>query len=376
MANSELLRLFGNQVSSYMQAMHFAFAVGGIVSPLATAPFLADEYSHVTTLNSSYPSISHELILTTEGSELNKSGYDVHNNSQPFVSTLSRNSESLELFIPYTMSGLLAFSSSVSFLIVYIKSRKFRKKIEIRTEIERNERKLTAITKIVVLSILSIIFLLYTAIEDTVGAYVATFCVRQMKMSKQQASYVTALFWALFAFGRLSGILIGIVVRSIPLVGIYSVLLMISFLLLSFASSFDSQVIVWVSTAITGFAMSILFPTLFTWTEEDFLLVTGKIASLFIMTSTAGSIASPAALGYLIEEVSPMWYAYILLGESIGVTFFFAIAILLKKRLPQLQDQQQREITDTVDVVSSVIESNPEQCVLINSRDNIKSLQQ
>jgi hypothetical protein len=76
------------------------------------------------------------------------------------------------------------------------------------------------------------------------------------------------------------------------------------------------------------------------------------------MTSTAGSIASPAALGYLIEEVSPMWYAYILLGESIGVTFFFAIAVLLKKRLPQLQDQRQREIT-TVDLT----ESNPEQCV-------------
>jgi FHS family Na+ dependent glucose MFS transporter 1 len=356
-----------------MQAMHFAFAVGGIISPLATAPFLADEYSHITTLNSSYPTVSHELILTTEGSELKTSHYEVRNNSQPFVSTLTRNSESLELFIPYTMSGLLAFSSSVLFLVVYIKSRKFRKKIEIRTEIERNERKLTAITKIVVLSILSIIFLLYTAIEDTVGAYVATFCVKQMKMSKQQASYVTALFWTLFAFGRLSGILIGTVVRSIPLVGIYSVLLMLSFLLLSFASSFDSQVIVWVSTAMTGFAMSILFPTLFTWTEEDFLLVTGKIASLFIMTSTAGSIASPAALGYLIEEVSPMWYAYILLGESIGVTFFFAIAALLKKRLPQLQDQRQREIT-TVDLVSSVTESNPEQSVLINNRDNNKSL--
>jgi FHS family Na+ dependent glucose MFS transporter 1 len=356
-----------------MQAMHFAFAVGGIISPLATAPFLADEYSHITTLNSSYPTVSHELILTTEGSELNTSHYEVRNNSQPFVSTLTRNSESLELFIPYTMSGLLAFSSSVLFLVVYIKSRKFRKKKEIRTEIERNERKLTAITKIVVLSILSIIFLLYTAIEDTVGAYVATFCVKQMKMSKQQASYVTALFWTLFALGRLSGILIGIVVRSIPLVGTYSVLLMLSFLLLSFASSFDSQVIVWVSTAMTGFAMSILFPTLFTWTEEDFLLVTGKIASLFIMTSTAGSIASPAALGYLIEEVSPMWYAYILLGESIGVTFFFAIAALLKKRLPQLQDQRQREIT-TVDLVSSVTESNPEQSVLINNRDNNKSL--
>jgi hypothetical protein len=52
--------------------------------------------------------------LTTEGSELNTSHYEVRNNSQPFVSTLTRNSESLELFIPYTMSGLLAFSSSVA----------------------------------------------------------------------------------------------------------------------------------------------------------------------------------------------------------------------------------------------------------------------
>lgn len=359
-ANSELLSLFGNQVSPYMQAMHFAFAAGGIVSPLATAPFLADEYDIST--NASYITGQYYQNLNVTAGENGSYvvEYTFHNQSsntsRVFVSAISNVTGVSRLYIPYTLSGMLAVSSGVTFIVVYVKSKRRTKKPQNQTEIVRNERKLHVVTKIVILVIMCIIFLLYTAMEDTIGGYLATFCVEQMKMSKQESSYVTATFWALFAFGRLSGILIGKILRSVPLVALYSFGLMLSFLMLSFAPVINSTAVIWVSTSVTGFAMSVLFPTLFTWTEEDFLLVTGRIASLFIMTSTAGAILSPAALGYLIEEVSPMWYAYILLGESIGVIVFFIVAVILKKRLPQLQDAPNMRSELVIDLTDSVVQ--------------------
>lgn len=332
-ANSELLSLFGNKAGPYMQAMHFAFAVGGIVSPLVMAPFLAVENN----ADYGYPN------TTSQYTKTNVSKYvDIYSNNRSIMlqnlSNVVFNQKTSKVYIPYSISGILAFTSALSFIFVYLKSRRLFRNKTVRQKTIRNVRQLTRFTKLFILFIFSIIFLLYTAMEDTVGAFVTTFCVEQMGMTKTEGSYVTSFFWSFFAFGRLTGILAGKLLRSIPLVAIYSTSLMLSFVLLALAPFINSQATVWVSTAFTGLAMSILFPVLFTWTEEDFLLVNGKIASLFIVMSTAGSIASPAALGYLIEEVSSMWYAYILLGESIGVVIFFAIAVLLKKKLPQLKD--------------------------------------
>lgn len=343
--------------------MHFAFATGGIISPLVTAPFLTEQYDNGG--NSSIINQS-SLVMQTGNIQLDNISYHLNNLTTVERNTTFHTSKDSHIFIPYTISGVLAMSSSVSFLLVYIKSRRLAKRHIDEVKIDRNERRLSFLVKLVILTIMSIIFLLYTAMEDTIGAYVATFCVEQMAMTKEDGSYVTAVFWTFFAFGRLTGIPISNIVKSIPLVGIYSSLLVISFLLLSFSPMINSSVTVWISTAVTGFAMSILFPTLFTWAEEDFLLVTGKIASLFIMTSTLGSITSPAALGYLIEEVSPMWYSYILLGESVGVIIFFVIAIILKKKLPHLNDNNDRFNKE----IKIDADSSPERSVLMDVPEN------
>lgn len=39
--NADIIALWDDEGRSYMQALHFFFGVGGILSPLATEPFLA-----------------------------------------------------------------------------------------------------------------------------------------------------------------------------------------------------------------------------------------------------------------------------------------------------------------------------------------------
>ena len=191
--NAELLRLFGHLVSPYMQAMHFWFAVGGIVSPLVTAPFLTGEHcdlSNITT--SSGPTV----YVGTDHFHLyvhNYSNSEMKNNTESTILTTTIcGPEDSNIFIPFTLSGIIAISSSVSFLALYNQSKKRLKTTRSQTEIQRNERLLKLSTKIMILSTISAIFLLYTAMEDIVGAYVATFSVEQMNMTKTEASYVTA----------------------------------------------------------------------------------------------------------------------------------------------------------------------------------------
>ena len=43
--NAEIVFTWGDEGRAYMQALHFCFAMGGILSPMATAPFLAPKHN-------------------------------------------------------------------------------------------------------------------------------------------------------------------------------------------------------------------------------------------------------------------------------------------------------------------------------------------
>ena len=50
--NANMMSLWGGKGGSYMQALHFCFGIGGILSPVATEPFLAQSVCKSTLENS------------------------------------------------------------------------------------------------------------------------------------------------------------------------------------------------------------------------------------------------------------------------------------------------------------------------------------
>ncbi|KAJ8313966.1 hypothetical protein KUTeg_008527, partial [Tegillarca granosa] len=93
--NAELLYIWRLENKSYMQALHFAFAFGGILSPLATVPFLTPPFQ-----NSSHNNSPEEMTTTSE------TAFNSFINQETKIDTMSRTTKTLILMIMLALIGV------------------------------------------------------------------------------------------------------------------------------------------------------------------------------------------------------------------------------------------------------------------------------
>lgn len=395
-----------------MQALHFSFALGGILAPLATAPFLVDDpdirnltrlklsrkprslpgnesymfdtFSSTlgnlkenisTTLETLTFNVTSLLNVSTPNSGLpfqaiwtNVSLFDsttlsVENNTtSPFINTtkpftttslpVPLPEEPSQLWIACSITSAMGISACVPFLIMRFK----RQKLQMANN-RKDEDKLLRIlplsTKALILLNMSFLLGTYSAIEDTFAGFLTTFCVKQMKWTKAMGSFTTSVYWASFGGGRFVGIFLVKMCDPVRIIMLYTTLLILSFvgLYCTSAGQFDGGV--WICAFLGGFALSVIFPTIFTWTEAELLPVTGKIASIFLIASSSGTMVNPIVLGYLMDSLTPMWFCYLLLGESIALFILFLSALNIARVVRNRQMQDKMKLDDMNNGVTS-----------------------
>ncbi|KAK3108526.1 hypothetical protein FSP39_009929, partial [Pinctada imbricata] len=200
-------------------------------------------------------------------------------------------------------------------------------------EKEVQKENMTQSMKVVVVIVLLSIFVAYCAVEDTFMAFLSTFCVRQLKWTKVKGALITSAFWAAFAVGRLAGIVLVVIFSPVTLIFFHATLELVALAGIFVSAWFDVHIGMWISAPVLGYAMSIIFPSVFTWTEESFLPVTGFISSLFLVGATAGSSVNPLILGQIMEKYSDMWFIYLLTGEAVLLYTVIVIAYVLSKNI-------------------------------------------
>ncbi|XP_052248311.1 sodium-dependent glucose transporter 1-like isoform X2 [Dreissena polymorpha] len=84
-------------------------------------------------------------------------------------------------------------------------------------------------------------------------------------------------------------------------------------------------------TGVLGFAKSVIFPAIFSWTSSNVVKVTGKISSVFLVSSSTAGMTFPLLIGHMMEYKSPMWFVYILIIMLIICIFSFTIIRVLVK---------------------------------------------
>ncbi|XP_050419475.2 sodium-dependent glucose transporter 1-like [Patella vulgata] len=179
---------------------------------------------------------------------------------------------------------------------------------------------------------------LASSVEDTFAAFIMTFVVMQLNWSKAQGSQITSVVWAAFAIMRFVGIFLIRYTTPVKLLFIFIVMSMLSLTGFLVCSHFAFSIGVWVFAALVGISVSTIFPTGVTWTNQALIKVTGKVTSSIIIACSIGSMINPVIIGYLMQELSPMWLCYLLLVQNIiYVVFFlillyFAYVILIKVR--------------------------------------------
>lgn len=242
--------------------------------------------------------------------------------------------EETRIHYAYLISFFLILSGAIPFLVMYLKTVCTRKERHMAAKKDNQERpdKLPLKLKVVLCLLLGSLMFMYCAVEDTFSSFLATFCIQHFDWSKSKSSFATSTHWAAFSVGRFSGVFLVMWFKPVQLIGAYIISLITSFAGLLICSSLKLTSLFWVFVACAGFSMSVIFGSIFTWTEESILKVSGKISSMFLIAASLGLMVNPLFLGHLMDHYTPLWFVYLLFIEScLCLILFLSVLILVRK---------------------------------------------
>lgn len=334
--NTEVVNAWGPESSSYMQALHFCFSLGGVIAPFIAQPFLAERSSEDYEIGRTevFGNTSRLSFCDTNCSTVN-----VHDDVKTTVNSVE-STEGTNVQYAYAISAGLVFSTVFPFVCMYYLKRDDITKLE-KSVIEQGEptnfQTRPVAVKVLLLLLISLLMCVYCGTEDTYAGYLMTFVTSYLEWSKAQGSYATSVFWICFGSFRLICIPLVRYVQTFKLMLVFSTLLALSFTGLLFATVYKTTPLVWIFIGAPGVSMSILFPAIFTWTNNCIVKVSGKIASLMMTSASVGIMAFPVLFGYTMDHISQLWFIYLLLGQSVLLLSLLiisscAIKILLKTR--------------------------------------------
>jgi MFS family permease len=87
-----------------------------------------------------------------------------------------------------------------------------------------------------------------------------------------------------------------------------------------------------VFTAGSGVSVSLTFPLLFAWVEEDFFHVTAGVAVALTISCGVGLIISPIIVG-LIMEISTVYYSVFLFANSLMLFLHLCIGKIVSLKV-------------------------------------------
>ena len=99
----------------------------------------------------------------------------------------------------------------------------------------------------------------------------------------------------------------------------------------------ESVTVLWIGTALFGFGMSAIFPTVFALAEE-YIDVSGRISSALVIGSAFGEMILPLIIGNMTTKENPLAFVKIIFWLS-AFTVLFSIGMIYtgKKSTKTLQ---------------------------------------
>jgi len=334
--NAEIVSMWGSESGSYMQAVHFCFSLGGVIAPLIAQPFLAE--SRDTIIHRPVSNVADLTSSTTKPYDSSDIGCSDYNNSNVQPTQY----EETNVKYAYIISAVMSFTTVVPFCCMFYLKRDDRIRMNEDIIKEKEPTNFSArpfVVKVAMLLLLSLLMFVYVGTEDTYAGYLMTFVTTELCWSKASGSLATSVFWICFGVTRLLCIPLIQYVNIETLMLLFSISLVISFAGLLLATMYNTYYLIWIFFGLPGVSMSIIFAAMFTWTNDNVVKVSGKFLSLMMTSASAGIMSFPILYGYTMDHLSPIWFVYLLLTQSIVwvvvyITFVLSAKCLLKKTKP------------------------------------------
>jgi len=365
--SAENMRVWGNEGRAFLQVLHCGTAIGAVISPLYMSPFLAkrrDISSSDTWANSTSTEwLSSTIILNGSESTANMTLL-----SQPLsddigknISLIGANTKETNIHYGYLISGSLVIIASIPFLYRFICRRTKDENQSNSNDGESNADK-RILPKLAHLGLCLGLYLFYfcvVSVEVTFFSFLMTFVILEFTtVSKQQGAYLIAIYWFTFAGARFCMIFAAGKISPTKLISFCMTIAVISISGFVVAAHLHSITLITVVTSAIGIGMSALFPSGFSWCESRLLHVTPRVSAGIIISGSIGAMLTPLLLGYLMEELSNMWFCYILLAGTFLMIFVFISVnvlnnILVVKKYGELHKQNVSVVTEKMLKVSS-----------------------
>lgn len=190
--------------------------------------------------------------------------------------------------------------------------------------------------------LLFVFFLFYVGAEVTYGSYVFTYATIFAEMTESEAAALNSVFWGAFAVCRGAAIFGAAFLSPATMIVVSLVCSAASSSALAFFAHY--RALLWAGTAVYGASMATVFPSGISWIEQ-YTVIEGKSASLFVVGGALGEMCIPAVVGYLqgtFHHIPVLTYAALV--TSIMTVLLFPVMYKLAN-VPQENDL--KEVSDS-----------------------------
>ncbi|KAL2306561.1 hypothetical protein Nmel_004490 [Mimus melanotis] len=270
------LNTWGSEAGPHMQALHFSFAAGAFLAPILAKMALGVSES--------------EELAGTE-----KTNQPVLK-SVPTISAASttpapKDHHKEEFLWSYIIIGTYIFFISIFFFVLYSKTNSARDKSNASAQKGRLAKYHWSL-----IGLMFLFFLFYVGAEVTYGSYVFTYAMDFAEMMESEAAALNSVFWGAFAVCRGAAIFGAAFLSPFTMIVMSLVCSAASSSALAFFAHYRASL--WVGTAVYGASMATIFPSGISWIEQ-YTVIEGKSASLFVVGAALGEMCIPVAVGYL-----------------------------------------------------------------------------
>ncbi|XP_033762958.1 sodium-dependent glucose transporter 1A-like [Pecten maximus] len=292
---------------SYIQILYVFFSFSTAMAPIATAPFLRKNQG-VTELRSvgnlsSTSSESNGTIpcCSEENSNMNNNGH---------VLDFATSGQESRLYIAFFISAGMTFLVALLFIILYIK----RANSSVRgskmkaLDFIGNHSRISNYLQLINVGLLSAMF---NTCQVAYPSYLTVFCVQYLHQTKTFGAMLTSVTVFITVGGRLIGIFLVRVMESHTILLCSAILYASGFICLTVSAHLYSEIGIWVSACLIGLPSGTIWPTALSWTNSYLITVDAKVSSYLNLVGHIGPLTCPFLLGYLMQEISFLWFCYV-----------------------------------------------------------------
>ncbi|OWF38208.1 sodium-dependent glucose transporter 1-like [Mizuhopecten yessoensis] len=300
---------------SYLMGNSAMYAIASVLAPLVTAPFLLQK-PHYNKNNTSWNSTSYYSPIYTLLNSTNQSGLrgmDLDNDKSAAI-----NRSMSKLYVAYTISAVLSMLTAMLFLILFCQLGPSEKERSQKGESHFiGER--SPLLKRLQLFNTSVFSVLQNAIDFTFIGYLPVFCIDYLGWTNAFGAMVTSVAFFSRLLGTLSGIFLVRYVQPHQILLISTIVSTAGFIGLTISAHFYFDAGIWISVCVIGIPFGLMWPNMLSWFNENLIPLRGAVSGFLHFTVFLGALLAPLLFGYMMKEISLLWFCYLCCIKSIVI---------------------------------------------------------